>query len=201
MDKISYALGMSIAHNMMQSGVNRLQFEDFTAGLKDSMTGAKTALSLEEAGEALNAFFKSLEDEQEAMREQMGKQFKEEGEVFLAANAKKEGVVTLPSGLQYKVIKEGTGKKPSVNDTVRCHYEGTLIDGTKFDSSYDRNEPADFGLKQVIKGWTEGLQYMAEGAVHELYIPFDLAYGANGAGGMIPPYAALVFKVELIKVL
>lgn len=201
MDKISYALGMSIAHNLMQSGVNRLEFDDFAAGLKAMMTGAEPELSIEQAGEALDVFFKGLEDEQNAMREEMGKQFKAEGEAFLAMNAKKEGVITLPSGLQYKVITKGSGKKPSATSKVRCHYEGKLIDGSKFDSSYDRNEPAVFGLNQVIKGWTEGLQLMSEGAVHELYIPYNLAYGEAGAHGAIPPYAALIFKVELIEVL
>ncbi|WP_456002378.1 FKBP-type peptidyl-prolyl cis-trans isomerase, partial [Prevotella sp.] len=119
----------------------------------------------------------------------------------LADNAKKEGVVVLPSGLQYQVLKEGNGKKPSATDQVKCHYEGTLIDGTIFDSSYQRNEPATFGLNQVIAGWTEGVQLMSEGAKYRFFIPYNLAYGERGAGAQIPPFAALVFDVELLKVL
>jgi len=119
---------------------------------------------------------------------------------FLAENGKKEGVVTLPSGLQYQVLKEGNGKKPSATDQVVCHYEGTLIDGTVFDSSYKRKEPATFGLNQVIAGWTEGVQLMQEGAKYRFFIPYDLAYGERGAGAQIPPFAALVFDVELIEV-
>lgn len=201
MDKISYALGMSIAHNMMQSGVNRLEFDDFTTGLKAVMTGAEPALSFEEAGNALEEFFNSLEAEREAMNAEMGKKMKEEGEAFLAANAKKEGVKVLASGLQYKVLTEGAGKKPGATDKVKCHYAGTFTDGQTFDSSYQRGEPAVFGVNQVIKGWTEALQLMSEGSVWELYIPYELAYGENGAPGAIPPYSALIFKVELIEVL
>ena len=130
-----------------------------------------------------------------------GKVHKEAGEKFLAENAKKAGIVTLPSGLQYEVLNEGTGRKPKATDQVRCHYEGTLIDGTVFDSSYRRGEPAVFPLNGVIAGWTEGVQLMSEGAKYRFYIPFNLAYGANGAGASIPPYAALIFDVELIAVL
>lgn len=128
-------------------------------------------------------------------------QTKEEGEKYLAENAKKDGVIALPSGLQYKVIKEGTGKKPKATDRVKCHYEGFLIDGTVFDSSVQRGEPAVFPLNGVIAGWTEGVQLMAEGAKYRFFIPYDLAYGSQGAGAQIPPYAALIFDVELISCL
>ena len=131
----------------------------------------------------------------------IGEFMKKDGETFLAANAKKEGVTVLPSGLQYKVLKSGEGRKPGRTDKVRCHYEGTFPNGQKFDSSYDRNEPAVFGVNQVIAGWTEALQLMSEGSAWELYIPYNLAYGEAGAPGAIPPYSALVFKVELIEVL
>lgn len=128
-------------------------------------------------------------------------QTKEEGEKYLIENAKKDGVIALPSGLQYKVIKEGTGKKPKATDRVKCHYEGFLIDGTVFDSSVQRGEPAVFPLNGVIAGWTEGVQLMAEGAKYRFFIPYDLAYGSQGAGAQIPPYAALIFDVELISCL
>ena len=154
-----------------------------------------------EAGQLLDKYFAEIEAEQKAQVEAMGAAMKEEGEAFLQFNAEQEGVVSLPSGLQYKVITEGTGKKPSATDKVKCHYEGTLINGMKFDSSYDRNEPAVFGLNQVIPGWTEGVQLMSEGSKYEFVIPYDLAYGAHGAPGAIPPYATLKFVVELIEVL
>ena len=154
-----------------------------------------------EAQSLVQAFFKEQEDKQRAAAAEAGKVAKAAGESFLADNAKKEGVVVLPSGLQYQVLKEGNGKKPSSTDQVKCHYEGTLIDGTIFDSSYQRNEPATFGLNQVIAGWTEGVQLMSEGAKYRFFIPYNLAYGERGAGAQIPPFAALVFDVELLKVL
>ncbi len=201
MDKNSYALGMSIAHNMLSSGVKDVNFEDFTAGIKAILEGAEPAVSFDEAASLLDKNFAEIEEQRKAEMEVMSAALRKEGEDFLAENAKKEGVVTLSSGLQYKVINEGTGKKPSATDKVKCHYCGTFINGSKFDSSYDRNEPAVFGLNQVILGWTEGLQLMSEGAKYELYIPFNLGYGANGAPGAIPPYSALVFTVELLEVL
>ena len=201
MDKTSYALGMSIAHNMISSGVKDVNFDDFAAGLKAMLNGEEPAVPLQEAGKLLDKYFADLEAKQKEQVAQMSEAFRKEGEEFLAENAKKEGVVVLPSGLQYKVIKEGTGKKPSATSQVKCHYEGTLISGHKFDSSYDRNEPATFGLNQVIAGWTEGVQLMSEGSTYEFYIPYNLAYGETGAPGAIPPYSALVFKVELIEVL
>ena len=201
MDKNSYALGMSIAHNMLQSGVREISFDDFTAGLKAALTGAETAITYEEAGTLLDEFFGKIQEEQAARQAEIGEFMKKDGETFLAANAKKEGVTVLPSGLQYKVLKSCEGRKPGRTDKVRCHYEGTFPNGQKFDSSYDRNEPAVFGVNQVIAGWTEALQLMSEGSAWELYIPYNLAYGEAGAPGAIPPYSALVFKVELIEVL
>ena len=201
MDKNSYALGMSIAHNMLQSGVREISFDDFTAGLKAALTGAETAITYEEAGTLLDEFFGKIQEEQAARQAEIGEFMKKDGETFLAANAKKEGVTVLPSGLQYKVLKSGEGRKPGRTDKVRCHYEGTFPNGQKFDSSYDRNEPAVFGVNQVIAGWTEALQLMSEGSAWELYIPYNLAYGEAGAPGAISPYSALVFKVELIEVL
>lgn len=201
MDKNSYALGMSIAHNMLQSGVREISFDDFTAGLKAALTGAETAISYEEAGALLDEFFGKIQEEQAARQAEIGELMKKDGETFLAANAKKEGVTVLPSGLQYKVLKSGEGRKPGRTDKVKCHYEGTFPNGQKFDSSYDRDEPAVFGVNQVIAGWTEALQLMSEGSAWELYIPYNLAYGEAGAPGAIPPYSALVFKVELIEVL
>ena len=201
MDKNSYALGMSIAHNMISSGVKEVSFEDFTAGIKALLTGAKPEISFEEAAGLLDKYFAEIERKQQSESAAMGAAMKKEGEEFLAANALKEGVTVLPSGLQYKVVVAGSGKKPGPKDKVRCHYCGTFPDGTKFDSSYDRGEPAVFGVNQVIAGWTEALQLMSEGSKWELYIPYTLGYGEHGAPGAIPPYSALVFTVELIKVL
>jgi FKBP-type peptidyl-prolyl cis-trans isomerase FklB len=201
MDKNSYALGMSIAHNMLSSGIKSVEFDDFTAGVKAILTGSEPAVSFQEAGELLDKYFAEIEAEQRAEAEAMGAALREEGEAFLSFNADQEGVVVLPSGLQYKVLVEGTGKKPSATSQVKCHYEGTLLNGVMFDSSYKRGEPAVFGLNQVIKGWTEGVQLMSEGSKYEFYIPYDLAYGEHGAPGAIPPYATLKFVVELIEVL
>ena len=194
MDKFSYGLGMGLGQNLLSMGVDNMNIEDFVKALKDVLSGAKTEMSHSEAQQVVNEHFRKLA---EAAYEQN----KASGEAFLAANAKKEGVTVLPSGLQYEVITEGDGKKPSATDRVQCHYEGTLIDGTVFDSSIKRGEPAVFGVNQVIKGWVEALQLMQEGAKWRLYIPYDMAYGEHGAGEMIPPYSALVFDVELIKVL
>ncbi len=192
---------MSIAHNMISSGVKEVSFEDFTAGIKAVLTGAKPEISFEEAAGLLDKYFAEIERKQQSESAAMGAAMKKEGEEFLAANALKEGVTVLPSGLQYKVVVAGSGKKPGPKDKVRCHYCGTFPDGTKFDSSYDRGEPAVFGVNQVIAGWTEALQLMSEGSKWELYIPYTLGYGEHGAPGAIPPYSALVFTVELIKVL
>jgi hypothetical protein len=201
MDKNSYALGMSIAHNMIQSGVKEISFDDFTAGLKATLQGQEPAISYEEAARLLDKYFSQLEEAQAAEQAEIGEAMKKEGEQFLSENAKKAGVTLLASGLQYKVIKQGTGKKPGRTSKVKCHYEGTFTDGKIFDSSYKRGEPAVFGVNQVIAGWTEALQLMSEGAEWELYIPYNLAYGEAGANGSIPPFATLIFKVELLEVL
>ncbi|MBE6284837.1 MAG: FKBP-type peptidyl-prolyl cis-trans isomerase [Bacteroidaceae bacterium] len=194
MDKFSYGLGMGIGQNLLSMGVKDMSIEDFIKGISDVLSGNKTELTHSEAQKVVNEHFQKLAEEAYAVN-------RNAGEKFLAENAKKEGVTTLPSGLQYEVIKEGNGKKPSATDRVQCHYEGTLIDGTIFDSSIKRGEPAVFGVNQVIRGWVEALQLMQEGAKWRLYIPYDMAYGEHGAGEMIPPYSALVFDVELIKVL
>ena len=194
MDKFSYGLGMGIGQNLASMGVSTLEFADFVKGMQDVLTGAKTELTHAEAQQVVNEYFNKLAEEAYAKT-------KESGIAFLEANKKREGVVTLPSGLQYEIINAGIGKKPAATDKVQCHYEGTLIDGTVFDSSIKRGQPAVFGVNQVIAGWVEALQLMGEGSKWRLYIPYDLAYGANGAGEMIPPYSALIFDVELIKVL
>lgn len=194
MNKVSYALGMSVANNILASGVKDLNIEEFANAIKAVLTNQQPTLSVDEAQQVLTEYFTKLQDEQIKM-------FKAEGEAFLAENAKKEGVVTLPSGLQYKVIAEGNGNKPTANQQVKCHYEGTLINGAKFDSSYDRKEPAVFPVNGVIQGWVEALQLMPVGSKWELYIPYNLAYGERGAGQSIPPYATLIFTVELLEIL
>ena len=199
MDKKSYAFGMSVASSFYQQGIRVKNIDDFVAGLKAMLCGEKPAISLEEAGEALEAFYKELEDEAAERSAAAGAAAKEEGEKFLASMAKDPAVKATGSGLMYKVLKEGTGRKPKATDKVYCHYEGTFPNGQVFDSSYKRGEPIEFGLNQVIKGWTEGLQLMSEGAKYELYLPYHLAYGETGTGG-IPPYSALRFVVELIEV-
>ena len=201
MDKLSYALGIGIGSQLAGMGAKGLDIDDFAQAVKDVISGTPLKDNNAEAQSLVQAFFKEQEDKQRAAAAEAGKVAKAAGESFLADNAKKEGVVVLPSGLQYQVLKEGNGKKPSSTDQVKCHYEGTLIDGTIFDSSYQRNEPATFGLNQVIAGWTEGVQLMSEGAKYRFFIPYNLAYGERGAGAQIPPFAALVFDVELLKVL
>lgn len=188
MDKVSYALGMSIGRQLEQMSATELNIDDFSQAIKDVFAGS-THLTDSEAEITVQSFFQQKAEEQ-------AKAAKAEGENFLAENAKKPGVVTLPSGLQYQVLREGNGRKPSATDQVECHYEGTLINGQVFDSSYRRGETATFGLNQVIKGWTEGLQLMQEGAKYRFFIPYNLAYGERGAGQAIPPYATLIFDVE-----
>ena len=193
MKKVSYALGMSIANNIMASGVNGLDVEEFVKAITTYMAGEEPAMTPAEAQQVLNDYFTKLQEEQTAA-------LKAEGEAFLAQNAKNEGVVTRPSGLQYKVLKSGNGATPKASDSVECHYEGRLISGTVFDSSYQRGETATFGVTQVIAGWVEALQLMKEGDKWQLFIPYNLAYGERGAGAQIPPFATLIFDVELIKV-
>lgn len=194
MEKLSYALGMVIGHNLKGMGVNDLNVTDFANAVNDIVSGQTAQMDDEEAQKLVSAFMRK-------MHEEVGKAIREEGEQFLAENATKKDVVVLPSGLQYLVLKEGTGAKPLATDQVKCHYEGTLTNGTVFDSSYRRGEPAVFPLNGVIAGWTEGVQLMSEGAKYRFFIPYHLAYGENGAGQAIPPYAALVFDVELIEVI
>lgn len=201
MDKVSYALGLGIGRQLSQMGAGELNIDDFAQAIKDVIAGEKLKVSDSEAQTIVQDFFKKQEEKQRAAAAEAGKTAREAGEKYLAENAKKEGVVTLPSGLQYKVLTEGNGKKPKATDKVKCHYEGMLIDGTLFDSSIQRGEPATFPLNGVIAGWTEGLQLMAEGSKYRLFIPYNLGYGERGAGASIPPYAALVFDVELIEVL
>lgn len=200
MDKLSYALGLGIGHQLAQMGASDLNIDDFAAAIKDVIAGNELKVSNRDAQTIVQQYFAEMEQKQNAEREEKGKAAKDAGEKYLADNAKKDGVVTLPSGLQYKVVSEGSGKQPKATDSVKCHYEGFLIDGTVFDSSVQRGEPATFGLQQVIAGWTEGLQLMKEGAKYRFFIPYHLGYGASGAGSSIPPYAALIFDVELIKV-
>ena len=200
MDKLSYALGIGIGRQLAQMGADSLNIDDFAQAIKDIIGGQSLQVSDSEAQQLVNSFFQEQEAKQRAAAAEKGKAVKEAGEKFLAENAKKDGIITLPSGLQYQVLKEGNGKSPKATDRVKCHYEGTLIDGTMFDSSIQRGEPAVFGLNQVIAGWTEGVQLMQEGAKYRFFIPYNLGYGEHGAGASIPPFAALVFDVELIEV-
>ena len=194
MAKFSYAIGLGIGQNLLSMGAQGINVEDFAQAIADVLNGKETAISHNEAREIVNKYFMELEAK-------MNAENIEKGKAFLEENAKKEGVITLPSGLQYQVITEGNGKKPSATDKVKCHYEGTLIDGTLFDSSIKRGQPAVFGVNQVIKGWVEALQLMSEGSKWRLFIPSELGYGAQQAGEMIPPHSTLIFEVELIEVL
>ena len=193
MDKIAYALGLSIGQNLAHSGVKDINSEDFVAGMKDVLAGNKPQITLQEAQQVLDKFFKELE-------EQTAGAAKAEGERFLAENAKRPSVKGTASGLQYEVLEATLGQKPKATDRVKVHYEGTLPDGTVFDSSYKRGEPISFALNQVIAGWTEGLQLMSIGSKYKLFIPYHLGYGERGAGASIPPYSALIFTVELLGI-
>lgn len=194
MNKISYALGLGIAHQLKSMGIEDFSVEDFSQSVSDVLADKTPAMTNREAQELLNDYFqkKQKEEAEKAITE---------GKVFLEANGKREGVTTTKSGLQYEVLTPGKGERsPKATDTVVCHYEGRLVSGKVFDSSYERNQPAEFGLNQVIPGWTEGLQLMNEGAKFRFYIPYLLGYGEQGAGPSIPPYSTLVFDVELISV-
>ena len=193
MDKISYALGLSMGQNLMSSGVESLNYQDLAAGIEDVLTKQQPKISYQEAQQVLNQFFQELEAK-------VAGAAKAEGEKFLAENAKREGVKVTASGLQYEILEPSLGQKPKATDTVRVHYEGTLIDGTVFDSSYRRGESISFPLNGVIAGWTEGLQLMSIGSKYKFFIPYNLAYGERGAGQSIPPYAALIFTVELLGI-
>lgn len=195
MDKFSYAIGLGIGQNLLSMGAKGIAVDDFAQAIKDVLEGNQTAISHTEARDIVNKYFAEMEEKMNAANIEQGQQFLEE-------NKKRPGVVTLPSGLQYEVINEGTvGRYAKATDKVECQYEGTLIDGTLFDSSIKRGQPAVFGVNQVIPGWVEALQLMPEGAKWKLYIPGELAYGAQGAGEMIPPHSTLIFEVELLKIL
>lgn len=199
-EKASYALGMNVGSSLQRQSVD-IDPDVFEKGLKDAMSGGKTLLTEEEARAALMELQNDVRAKQEEKTKLALENNKKEGDAFLAANKTKEGVVTLPSGLQYKILKQGTGPKPTAGDTVECNYRGTLINGTEFDSSYKRGQPATFPVSGVIKGWTEALQLMPVGSKWQLFIPPNLAYGERGTpGGEIGPNATLIFEVELLSI-
>jgi FKBP-type peptidyl-prolyl cis-trans isomerase FklB len=198
-DKASYAIGMNIGKGLHKDSVD-VDPAILLRGLKDGMAGGKTLLTDDEAKSAMVAIQADLRKKQEAKMAIAGDANKKEGDEFLAQNKTKEGVVTLPSGLQYKILKEGTGPKPSASDSVVCNYKGTLIDNTEFDSSYKRGQPATFPVGQVIKGWTEALQLMPVGSKWQVFVPSDLAYGPRAPGGAIGPNATLIFEIELLSI-
>lgn len=193
MDKISYALGLSIGNNFLTSGIKKVDSKDFVQGLEDVLKGAQPQMTYDEAKDVINDFFSKLQAERLELN-------KKAGEEFLTINKNKAGVVTLPSGLQYEILKKGEGKTPTATDQVECHYHGTLIDGTVFDSSVQRGTPATFGVNQVIPGWVEALQLMPVGSKWRLFIPSNLAYGEAGAGQAIEPNSTLIFDVEVLKI-
>jgi len=193
MEKVSYALGLSLGNNLLGSGVNALDYAQLAQGIQDVMEQNKPKMSYEEAQTVINEFFQELQAK-------VGGAAQSEGIAFLEENSKRAEVVTLPSGLQYEIINEGAGGTPTASDNVKVHYHGTLIDGKVFDSSVNRGEPATFGVTQVISGWVEALQLMPVGSKWKLFIPSELAYGAQGAGQAIAPHTALVFEVELLDI-
>lgn len=201
MNKVSYALGLGIGRQLQDLCGEDVVLDDFFSAVRDIFTGATPAIDEIEGQQMVIDYLKRRDEEKKSEMAEKGAEARKAGEEFLKANASKPGVITLESGLQYEVIREGSGRSPKATDSVRCHYEGRLTDGTVFDSSRRRGEAATFPLNGVIKGWTEGLQLMKEGALYRFFIPYDLAYGANGAGNVIPPYAALIFEVELLDVL
>lgn len=193
MDKISYALGLSIGNNFQSSGIKDLQLEDFVRGLEAVLKEKEPEISYDEAKQVINDYFVNLQGERMELNKKAGAE-------FLGINKNKAGVTELPSGLQYEVIRKGEGPKPTAADQVRCHYHGTLINGTVFDSSVQRGEPAVFGVSQVIQGWVEALQLMETGSKWRLFIPSELAYGEHGAGEVIEPNSTLIFEVELLDI-
>jgi len=193
MEKVSYALGLSLGNNLLGSGVNALDYAQLAQGIQDVMEQNKPKMTYEEAQTVINDFFQTLQAK-------AGGQSQSEGIAFLEENSKRAGIVTLASGLQYEILSEGAGTIPKATDTVNVHYHGTLIDGKVFDSSVNRGEPATFGVTQVISGWVEALQLMPVGSKWKLYIPSELAYGAQGAGQAIAPHTALIFEVELLSI-
>lgn len=201
LDRLSYALGLSMGNNFRNSGINEINVGDFSDGVAAVFYGSQPKMSYDDAKEVIRVFFTELEEKQKAEASKMAEVNKAAGEAFLAKNGEREEVKTLPSGLQYEVIVDGDGAQPSASDQVEVHYTGKLIDGTVFDSSVDRGVPATFGVTQVIPGWVEALQLMKAGSKWRLFIPSALAYGPQGAGGIIGPNATLIFDVELLKVI
>lgn len=201
MDKLSYALGMSMGHNFKGTGIKTLNSADFAAGVASVYDGVKPEMTFDEAKRIVNEYFAKLEAEMQAEAAKQGEVNRKNGEAFLTENAKREGIKVTESGLQYEVLESGKGDSPKASDNVEVHYTGKLIDGTVFDSSVERGVPASFGVTQVIPGWVEALQLMHEGDKWRLYIPSDLAYGPNGAGGVIGPNMTLIFDVELLLVI
>lgn len=201
MDKLSYALGMSMGHNFKGTGIKTLNSADFAAGVASVYDGVKPEMTFDEAKRIVNEYFAKLEAEMQAEAAKQGEVNRKNGEAFLTENAKRDGIKVTESGLQYEVLESGKGDSPKASDNVEVHYTGKLIDGTVFDSSVERGVPASFGVAQVIPGWVEALQLMHEGDKWRLYIPSDLAYGPNGAGGVIGPNMTLIFDVELLRVI
>ena len=198
-DKTSYAIGMNVGKGLHRDSVD-IDPAILLRGLKDALAGGKTLLTDQEAQATLTALQNDLRKKQQEMRQQATETNKKEGEAFLAANKTKDGIVALPSGLQYKILQEGTGPKPAPTDSVVCNYRGTLLDGKEFDSSYKRGQPATFPVNGVIKGWTEALQLMPVGSKWQLFVPSELAYGDRGAGADIKPGTTLIFEVELLSI-
>jgi FKBP-type peptidyl-prolyl cis-trans isomerase FklB len=198
-DKLSYAIGMNIGAGMKKDGLD-IDPNVLSQGLKDALAGTKPLMTEAEAQTVMTEFRTEMMKKKQEEAQRVGDTNKQAGQQFLAANKTKEGVVTTPSGLQYKILKEGTGPKPTATDSVTVNYRGTLINGTEFDSSYKRNEPATFGVNQVIKGWTEALQLMPVGSKWQLFIPSDLAYGERSPGAEIGPNSTLIFDVELLSI-
>ena len=199
-DRLSYALGLSMGHNFRGSGIEKINLQDFADGVAAVYYGEAPKMNIEDAKKVINEFFTALQEKQQQEAAAMADVNAKAGEQFLAENGKRVEVKTTPSGLQYEVLEEGTGVQPTAGDRVTVHYTGKLIDGTVFDSSVDRGEPATFGVTQVIPGWVEALQMMKAGSKWRLFIPSALAYGPQGAGGIIGPNQTLIFDVELISV-
>lgn len=201
LEQISYALGMSMANNFRSSGIKELDVKKFSEGLDAAFNGGELAMTYDEAKAIIQNFFKAMEEEMQAAAAAASKVNAEAGKSYLETNGKRPEIVTTSTGLQYEVITEGKGPKPAATDRVKVHYTGRLIDGTVFDSSVERGEPATFGVTQVIPGWVEALQLMTEGSKWRLHIPSELAYGPQGAGGVIGPNSTLIFDVELLEVI
>jgi len=201
LDRISYALGLSMGNNFRNSGIQSLNVQDFADGVAAVFSGEKPKMTYDEAKEEIRKFFTAMEERQRAEAAKMAEVNEKAGKEYLEKNGAREGVLTTPSGLQYEILEQGNGPKPEAHDQVKVHYTGKLIDGTVFDSSVERGEPATFGVTQVIPGWVEALQLMNAGSKWRLFIPSNLAYGPNGAGGVIGPNATLIFDVELLEVI